>query len=54
MELIMKVKELRKKTGAGWHDIVSMLNRFDGDVVVAEAYLKFYHYDRKSKKIIVE
>lgn len=53
MELIMKVKELRKKTGAGWHDIVSMLNRFDGDVVVAETYLKFYHYDRKSKKVII-
>ena len=53
MELIMKVKELRKKTGAGWHDIVSMLNRFDRDVVVAETYLKFYHYNRKSKKVIV-
>ena len=53
MELIMKVKELRKKTGAGWHDIVSMLNRFDGDVVVAETYLKFYHYNKRSKKVIV-
>ena len=53
MELIIKVKELRKRTGAEWHDIVSMLDKFDGDVVVTEAYLKFYHYNRKSKKVIV-
>ena len=50
MELIMKVKELRKR--AGWHEIILMLDRFDGDVVVAETYLKFYHYNRKSKKVI--
>ena len=52
MELIMKVKELRKRTRAGWYEIVSMLDKFDGDVVVAETYLKFYHYNRKSKKVI--
>ena len=52
MELIMKVKELRKRTGAGWYEIVLMLDKFDGDVIVAETYLKFYHYNRKSKKVI--
>ena len=52
MELIMKVKELRKRTGAGWNEIILMLDKFDGDVVVAETYLKFYHYNRKSKKVI--